>query len=108
MQRAECRFGSRDGVLERRNIADVAVGIANALRSQTFDKRLRGRIGNIDECYAAPLRCECGDKRSTDAGRTARDKNAASREVRIPRTIVETLGQAILPYELSIISISRP
>jgi hypothetical protein len=54
------------------------------------------------------LHGECGDKRSTDARRPARDENAASREVRIPRTIVETLGQAILPYELYIISISRP
>src|SRR6266550_4031124 len=73
--------------------------IPNTLRSKAVGERFRRRIRDVNECHAASLHDEGVDKRSTDARRTARDKNAASREVRIPRTIVATLGHPILPYE---------
>src|SRR6185312_3703505 len=67
-----------DAVAQRRNIRQVAAAKEegwSTRRCQTFDKRRRGRLVDIEEGDARALSAKCLDNRRTDARSAAGDKD---------------------------------
>jgi len=81
--------GLGDRLLQRRNIADVAMRVAQRGRIEigmdALRERTRRAIVDVDERDAAPLGGELRDERGTDSRRAARNEHRQPGEVRIAR-----------------------